>query len=86
MNIKEQLSHWSKDWGVRLAAIAGTITTIIASNQDLLIGLIAFLPTGYARLLAAVGLGVAVFGVPTITRLLQDKLTGNADDDATKAE
>lgn len=86
MSIKEQLSRWSKDWGVRLAAIAGTLTTIIASNQDLLIGLIAFLPSGYARLLAAVGLGVAVFGVPTITRLLQDKLTGNADDDATDAE
>ena len=86
MSIKEQLSRWSKDWGVRLAAIAGTLTTIIASNQDLLIGLIAFLPSGYARLLAAVGLGVAVFGVPTVTRLLQDKLTGNADDDATDAE
>lgn len=86
MKIKEQLSRWSKDWGIRLAALAGTVTTVIASNQDLLIGLIAFLPTGYARLLAAVGLGVAVFGVPTITRLLQDTLTGNTDDDANEAE
>lgn len=86
MNIKKQLSRWSKDWGVRLAAVAATLTGVVTSNQDLLIGLIAFLPSGPARLLVAVGLAVAVFGVPTLTQVLQDKLAGNTDDKSTEAE
>lgn len=73
MSVKEQVAHWSSDWGVRLAAFAATGAGVVTANQDILVALISILPNGPIRLLIAIAAGVAVFGVPTITQILQDK-------------
>jgi hypothetical protein len=64
---------WWRRWSVWLAAVSGAITSVIVANQGLLISLLAYLPTGFFRLLIAVSIGFVVFVVPTITVLLKQK-------------
>lgn len=62
-------------WSVRVAAIAGILATIIASNQSLALGLVYFLPEGNWRIVAGAAIGLVVFVIPTIARLWkQEKL------------
>lgn len=58
-------------WSVRLAAVAGILATILSANPALLLGLIAFMPDGALRYVAAAAVGAVVFIIPTITRLAQ---------------
>lgn len=72
-------------WSIRLAAVAGLLTTAITGNQTLALGLIYFLPDGVWRWVAAAGCGLLVFGIPALARLLaQSKLQEKRD--AAKSE
>jgi hypothetical protein len=55
---------------IKLAAVAGVLAAIMASNQTIALGLVYFLPDGPLRVLVAVLIGVVVFVIPTATRLL----------------
>ena len=60
-------------WSIRLAALAGILAGIIASNQSIALGLVYFLPEGIWRVVAGVGIGFIVFVIPTIVRLVKQK-------------
>ena len=66
--IDEARQAW-KLWSVKLAAVTAILAAILASNQSIALGLIYFLPDGPLRVVAAVGIGLVVFVIPTITRL-----------------
>jgi hypothetical protein len=55
---------------VRLAALAGAAAAVLAANPSLLLGLIGFLPSGPWRTVASVGVGLIVFAIPTLIRLI----------------
>lgn len=61
--------RWWKLASVWLAGLAGVLSTVIVANQGLALGLLAYLPGGFARTMVAVAIGMVVFIVPTITRL-----------------
>jgi len=72
--IKELRAAW-KLWSIKLAAVAAILATVIASNQSIALGLVYFLPDGPWRIVAGIGIGLVVFVIPTITRLMkQSKL------------
>jgi len=72
--IKELRAAW-KLWSVKLAAVAAILAAVIASNQSIALGLVYFLPDGPWRIVAGIGIGLVVFVIPTITRLMkQSKL------------
>ncbi len=58
-----------KLWSVKLAAVAGILAAVIASNQSIALGLVYFLPEGPWRIVTAIGIGIVVFVIPTITRM-----------------
>lgn len=60
-----------KLWSVKLAAVAGILAAVIASNQSIALGLVYFLPEGPWRIVTAIGIGVVVFVIPTITRMMK---------------
>lgn len=70
--IDEIRSAW-KLGSVKLAALAGVLATILASNQSIALGLIYFLPVGPLRIVAAVAIGLVVFVIPTIKTVLERK-------------
>jgi len=72
--IEEARQAW-KLWSVKLAALTAILAAIVASNQTIALGLIYFLPDGPWRVVAGIGIGLVVFVIPTITRLMkQSKL------------
>lgn len=73
MKLVTDLRSMWKLWSVRLAAITGILAAILASNQSIALGLVYFLPNGPLRIVAAFGIGVIVFVIPTITRLMRQK-------------
>ncbi len=58
-----------KLWSVKLAAVAGILAAVIASNQSIALGLVYFLPEVPWRIVTAIGIGIVVFVIPTITRM-----------------
>lgn len=60
-----------KLWSVKLAAVAGILAAVIASNQSIALGLVYFLPEGPWRIVTAIGIGMVVFVIPTITRMMK---------------
>lgn len=70
--IDETRSAW-KLGSVKLAALAGVLATILASNQSIALGLIYFLPVGPLRIVAAVAIGLVVFVIPTIKTMIERK-------------
>lgn len=58
-------------WSVKLAALVAVLTTIIAGNQTIALGLVYFLPDGLWRWVVAGGIGIVVFVIPAATRLVK---------------
>jgi hypothetical protein len=66
------VENWRSAWrlySVRLAAAAGLIAAYLAANPDQTQDLLALLPDGPMRTLAAAGIGLFVFTLATGTRL-----------------
>lgn len=77
------IPDWTKVFktaGVKLAAIAAILATILASNQSLAIGLVMFLPVGPMRYLVAGLIGIIVFVIPTLTQILKRKKPEGSDE------
>lgn len=75
MKLIENARQAWKMWSVKLAAVTALLATILAGNQSIALGLIYFLPDGPLRILVAIAIGVIVFVVPVLTRLIsQPKL------------
>lgn len=69
------VAGWRDAWrwaSVQLAAVAAIIAGVLTAHPEILIGLIAFLPSGGLRLLVAAGVALVVFGAPLLTRLWQE--------------
>jgi len=81
---KHLVPEWRKAWrfsSVQLAALIGAVVTAFASNPQLLLGIINFMPTDPTqRAVAAVAVGAVAFFGPTVLRLWQQgsKPDGNA--------
>lgn len=56
---------------VQLAAFAGVLAAIITANQGLALGLVGMLPQGKLRIFAAAAIGLVVFVIPALSRILQ---------------
>jgi hypothetical protein len=68
------IDDWKKAYkfsSVQLAAFAAIIATIIAANQSLALSLIAMLPEGPMRTVAAALVGALVFVVPALARVIE---------------
>ena len=72
---KHLIPEWRKAWrfsSVQLAALIGAVVTAFASNPQLLLGIINFMPTDpMQRAVAAVAVGAVAFFGPTVLRLWQ---------------
>jgi len=68
--IEEARQAW-KLWSVKLAAITAILAAIVASNQTIALGLVYFLPEGPWRVVAGIGIGLVVFVIPTVVRLVK---------------
>lgn len=79
MKLVEEARQFWKLWSVRLAAVAGIVAGVLSANPGLLLGLITYFPAGMIRNLAAAAIGVLVFAVPTIVRLMQQPAKGKPD-------
>lgn len=74
--IEEARQAW-KLWSVKLAALTAILAAIVASNQTIALGLVYFLPEGPWRVVAGIGIGMVVFVIPTVVRLVkQEKSDG----------
>lgn len=60
---------WHKLWSVRIAAFAGSLTSFLIAFPDQRAALLALIPDGPLRVLAAFAVGFLVFAVPTAARL-----------------
>lgn len=75
MKLIEEARHAWKMWSIRIAAVAAILAGVIASNQSIALGLVYFLPDGPWRVVAGIGIGLVVFVIPTVARLVkQEKL------------
>lgn len=77
--IEEARQAW-KMWSVKLAAVTGLLAALLASNQTIALGLIYFLPDGPARLAVAGLIGVVVFVIPTLARIIQQPKLRQTDE------
>ncbi len=73
MSLLDEIRSAWKLGSVKLAAVAGVLATILASNQSIALGLIYFLPVGPLRIVAAVAIGLVVFVIPTIKTMIERK-------------
>lgn len=65
---------WWKLWSVRLAAVAGVVAAVISAAPGILEWLVnEFLPDGPWRVVTSVAVGLFVFVIPTIARLMPQK-------------
>lgn len=80
MKLTDEARQFWRLWSVRLAAVAGVAAAVMAENPALLLGLLAHLPAGPMRTMASIAIGLIVFAIPTLTRLLrQPEKKGQAD-------
>lgn len=84
MNLIDDARQAWKMWSVKLAAVTGIITTIMASNQTIALGLIHFLPDGPLRIVVAALIGLVVFVIPTALRLIQQPKLSKCDEPASE--
>jgi hypothetical protein len=84
MKIIEEARQAWKLWSIRIAAIAGIVAGIIASNQSIALGLVYFLPEGIWRIVAGAGIGLVVFVIPTLARLMKQQKLEKTDVSATE--
>lgn len=73
MNLLDEIRQAWKLGSVKLAALAGVLATILASNQSIALGLVYFLPVGPLRIVAAVAIGLVVFVIPTLRTMIERK-------------
>lgn len=69
----DEAGNWWRMWSVRLAAFVGLLTAYLAANPSDTEKLLALLPDGPLRTLAAVGVGLLVFATATGARLVKQK-------------
>lgn len=79
MNLAEELRHVWRLWSVRLAALAGVFAAAVATDPTILTGLVAHLPEGRLRTVAAALVGLVVFLAPTVARLWPQSLPEKKD-------
>lgn len=84
MKLIEEVRHAWKMWSIRIAAIAGILAGVIASNQSIALGLVYFLPEGKWRIVAGAGIGLVVFVIPTLARLMKQQKLEKTDVSATE--
>jgi hypothetical protein len=72
MTLVDDARQFWRWWSVRVAALAGLITTWVIDQPQQALGLIAYVPAEWRPLAAALA-GFAVFGLPTLVRLLKQK-------------
>lgn len=81
---KHLVPEWRSAWNmasVRLAAAASALIAAFSANPDLLLGIIAFMPTDSTnRALMAVGVGLVAFFGPTVLRLWRQGAQNDAAD------
>jgi hypothetical protein len=68
------IDEWRNSYrfaSVQFAAIAAILAGVLAANPGMVLGLIGFLPAGPMRTVAAVLVGIVVFVIPTLTRVLK---------------
>lgn len=65
----DEANNWWRLWSVRLAALAGALVSYLIAFPDQREALLAMIPDGRWRALAAFLIGFAIFAVPTMTRL-----------------
>ena len=84
MKLIEEVRQAWKMWSIRIAAIAGILAGVIASNQSIALGLVYFLPEGVWRIVAGAGIGLVVFVIPTLARLVKQQKLEKTDVSATE--
>lgn len=76
------IPEWRKAWSfssVQFAALISAVVAAFASNPQLLLGIINFMPADPTqRAVAAIGVGLVAFFGPTVLRLWQQG--GKADE------
>lgn len=74
IDLIEDCRNWWRMWSVRLAALAGIVAGVLSASPGLLTWLVnEFLPSGPWRVVASALIGLVVFVIPTITRLIPQK-------------
>lgn len=68
-----------KSWSIRLAAAVAILAGIMTANYGLLLGLIAFIPSGPLKYLLAFGVALVVFIIPWLARVLQQPKLSKPD-------
>jgi hypothetical protein len=79
----ELIDNWRNAWrlgSVKLAFVAATIATVLTASPVIAIGLISFIPNGGARVFVAAFVGLIVFVIPTITRIIKKKTEPECDE------
>ena len=79
MNLIEEARQAWKLWSIKLAAVTAILATVIASNQSIALGLVYFLPDGPWRIVAGICIGLVVFVIPTMTRLMKQSKLEKSD-------
>jgi len=75
----DECGNWWKLWSVKLAALAGVVAAYLAANPSDTEKLLALLPDGPLRTLAAVGVGLFVFATATGARLVRQPTKGEGE-------
>jgi len=78
--IKDCWDIWWKLWSVRIAAVAGVIAAVLSASPGILTWLVnEFLPDGPWRIIVSAAIGIVVFVIPTIARLMPQKKLEQSD-------
>ena len=76
--IKEMVADakaWLKLRSVQLAAAFGVIAGLLTENSEILMGVIAFIPTdGWTRVFFSIGVAILTFALPTLARMWPQNL------------
>lgn len=79
MRLIDEAKSWHKFGSVRLAGIAAVVAGYLAANPDQTTELLALLPDGPLRTVAAAAVGLFVFSLATGARLLTTKPPAERD-------
>ena len=78
--IENWRAHLRRAWSIRLAGAFATVGGLLIANPTMVLGLIAFIPTGPARFVVAGLVALVLFGIPTITALIEQRNLGGDRD------
>ena len=77
MKLIDEARQFWRWWSVRLAAVAGLIAGYLTANPTALSGLVTYVPEDW-RPLASLLVGLLVFAVPTLARLIAQPVKENS--------